>query len=76
MKSKKKKEGPDLSKYLGDNAKRYVTYRQASIIYSVPYYAFVKMAKEANACWKIRKTVIVDLDKFDAYLETKKIKKE
>ena len=76
VKSKKKKEGPDLDRYLGDNMKRYVTYRQASIIYSVPYYAFVKMAKEANACWKIRKTVIVDLDRFDAYLETMKEQKE
>lgn len=42
----------------------------------LPYYVFVKAAKEANACWKIRKTVIVDLDKFDAYLETMKEKKE
>jgi len=29
----------------------------------------VRIAKEANACWKIRKTVIVDLDKLEAYLE-------
>jgi hypothetical protein len=76
VKSKKKIDGPDLSKYLGDNAKRYVTYRQAAMIYSIPYYAFVKMAKEANSCWKIRKTVIVDLDKSDAYLETMKVQKE
>ena len=26
----------------------------------------VKLAREANASWKIRKTVIVDLDKLDA----------
>ncbi len=76
MKSKMKKEGPDLSRYIANNAKRYVNYRQASIIYSVPYYAFVKMAKDANACWKIRKTVIVDLDKFDSYLETKRDRKD
>ena len=30
----------------------------------------VRIAKEANACWKIRKTVIVDLDKLEAYLES------
>jgi hypothetical protein len=49
VKSKKKKVGPDLDRYLGQNTKRYVTYIQASILYSIPYYAFVKMAKEANA---------------------------
>ena len=76
VKSKKKKVGPDLDRYLGQNTKRYVTYGQAALIYSIPYYAFVNAAKEANACWKIRKTVIVDLDKFEAYVETMKEQKE
>ena len=31
----------------------------------------VKIAREAKASWKIRKTVIVDLDKLEAYLERK-----
>lgn len=31
----------------------------------------VRIAKEADACWKIRKTVIVDLDKLESYLEKK-----
>ena len=35
----------------------------------VPYYSMVKLAREANASWKIRKTVIVDLDKLDAKIE-------
>ena len=35
----------------------------------VPYYIMVKLAREANASWKIRKTVIVDLDKLDAKIE-------
>ena len=29
----------------------------------------VRIAKEARACWKIRKTVSVDLDKLENYLE-------
>ena len=28
----------------------------------------VRIAREANASWKIRKTVIVDMDKLEAYL--------
>ena len=35
----------------------------------VPYYSMVKLAREANASWKFRKTVIVDLDKLDAKIE-------
>lgn len=31
----------------------------------------VKIAREAKASWKIRKTVIVDLDKLEAYLESR-----
>ena len=34
------------------------------------YYQLVRLAKEANACWKIRKTVLVDLEKIEIYLET------
>ncbi len=71
-KEKKKKQGPDLDKYLEGRKKRYTTYHIAARIYSIPYYAFVRMAKEANATWKVRKTAIVDLDIFDAYLESKK----
>ena len=37
----------------------------------VPYYSMVKLAREAKASWKIRKTVIVDLDKLEAYLESR-----
>ena len=35
----------------------------------VPYYSMVKLAREAKASWKIRKTIIVDLDKLDAKIE-------
>lgn len=38
-------------------------------MYSMPYWTFVSVAKEAKATWALRKTVIVDMDKLDAYLD-------
>ena len=59
-----------FDKYIREGKKRrYATYAKAAALYSVPYYSMVKIAREAKASWKIRKTVIVDLDKLDAKIE-------
>lgn len=69
-KARKTRKGPNLDKYIRENKKRrYMTYRNACVFYSMPYYNLVRLAKEAGACWKIRKTVLVDLDKVDVYIE-------
>ena len=67
-KAKKTWDAPRLEKYIRF-PRRYSTYNQASRLYSMDYYQFVRFAKEANACWKVRKKVIVDLEKFESYLE-------
>lgn len=67
-KAKKRRHGLDLEKYIRVE-QRYTTYREASRFYSIQYYRLVSLAKEADACWKIRKTVLVDLDKLDEYIE-------
>lgn len=59
-----------MDKYIREEKKRrYTTYAKAASYLSLPYYSLVHLAKEANACWKIRKTTIVDLDKLENYLE-------
>lgn len=69
-KAKKTRYGPNLDKYIKDEKRRsYMTYRKASVFYSIPYPQMVRLAKEADACWKIRKTVLVDADRLDIYLE-------
>lgn len=69
-KSKKTRCGPELDRYIKmEKVRRYTTYRRAAVFYSINYYQLVKLAKEANACWKIRKTVMVDMNKLDKYLE-------
>lgn len=65
----KSKGPPDLDKYLEGRNHKYMTYQQAARHYGLPYWGFVKVAKEANATWKLRKTVIVDTVVFDKYLE-------
>lgn len=63
-----KTRGPDLEKYLEGKKKRYVTYVQGASIYQLSYYTFVRLAKEAGANIRSRRTVVVDLDIFEAYL--------
>ncbi len=60
---------PNLDKYLEGRNHRYMSYQEASRLYGLPYWTFVTMAKQAKATWKLRKTAIVDLVKFDKYLE-------
>ncbi len=72
IKTSKSRNGPDLDRYIREGKKRrYATYARAASYLSIPYYSLVHLVKEANACWKIRKTVIVDLDKLETYIEIK-----
>lgn len=64
----RKRYGPNLDKYLEDGGRRYVTYEQGARIYSLPYYSFVRLAKDAQANLKMRKTVVVDLDILEKYI--------
>ena len=59
----------NLYKYLEGRKHKYMTYQQAARHYGLPYWGFVKVAKEAKATWKLRKTAIVDTVVFDKYLE-------
>ena len=63
------RKGPDLDKYLEGRKKRYTTYGLGAGMYSLNYYSFVKLCKEAGANIQIKKKVVVDLDILDAYLE-------
>ena len=49
------------------NRKRFVRYKEGAEMYSMCQSKFEKMAKEANAVYKL---VLVNCDIFEAYLET------
>ena len=59
----------NLEKYLEGRNHKYMTYEKASRMYGIPYWAFVSLAKEAKATWKLRKTAMVDIVVFEKYLE-------
>ena len=67
---RKLRKGPDLDKYLEGKKKRYTTYGLGAGMYSLNYYSFVRLCKEAGANIQIKKKVVVDLDILDAYLES------
>lgn len=59
----------NLDKYLKGREHTYISYEDGARQYSMPYWTFVKIAKEAKANWMLRKTAMVDLEIFDKYLD-------
>ena len=52
------------------NKKRFVRYKEGAEMYSMCQSKFEKLAKDANATYKVDKLVLVNCDIFEAYLET------
>ena len=72
-KKKTQTRAPDLEKYLDEhNSHNFASYSQGARIYSLNYWTFVRLAKEAGAAWPLRKTAIVDLNNLDEYMEDAK----
>ena len=60
---------PDLDKYLEGRKRHLVNYSEGAKMYRIPYYSFVRLAREAEAHYCMRKTAIVDVDLIEKYLE-------
>ncbi len=54
--------------------KRLVRYKEGSEMYSMGMNKFQALAKDAGAILKIDRMVLVDLDTFDQYLETFRVR--
>ena len=67
-KGKKAGELPDLDKYLGDRRRQLVSYSEGAKMYRIPFYSFVRLAREAKANYSLRKTAIVDIGLVEKYL--------
>ena len=65
------KKGPDLGKFIEEKKRKFVSYAQGARMYSMNYYTFVKLAKEAGANIQIKKSVVIDLELIEEYLEKK-----
>lgn len=60
---------PDLSRYMEGRKRHFITYFEGAEMYGIPYYSFVRLAKEAQANYTLRKTAIVDNDAIERYLK-------
>ena len=58
------------------NNKRYVRYPEGAEMYSKSLSKFQQLAKDAKACYKMNRLVLVNLDILDEYLETFHIEDE
>ena len=56
------------------NKKRLVRYKEGAEMYSMGMNKFQTLAKDAGAVLKIDRMVLVDLDVFDKYLESFRVK--
>ena len=61
-------KGPDLDEFLVGRKKHYTTYGLGASMYSMNYYSFVKLCKQAGAHIQVKKNVVIDLDILDAYI--------
>ena len=63
------RKGPDLDRFIEGKKRNFVTYAQGARMYSMNYYSFVTLAKEAGANIRIKKNVVIDLELIEKYLE-------
>lgn len=52
-----------------NTTKKFVRYREGAELYSMCQRKFERIAKEAGACYKIDKMVLVNTEMIDRYLE-------
>lgn len=51
-------------------AKKFVRYKEGAELYSMGLSKFQQLAHEAKATYKVDKLVLVNIEKFERYLET------
>lgn len=59
---------PDLDRYLEGRKRHLVNYSEGAKMYRIPYYSFVRLAREAKAHYCLRKTAIVDVGLIEQFL--------
>ena len=60
---------PDLDRFPEGQGRKIVTYQEEPDLYDIPYYLFVRLAKEAETNITLRKNEIGDVDTIEVYLE-------
>ena len=53
-----------------NRVRKFVRYKEGAEIYCMSQSKFERLAKDSNACYKIDKLVLVNMEILDKYLET------
>ncbi|MCR5777820.1 MAG: hypothetical protein K6G84_10470 [Lachnospiraceae bacterium] len=62
--------GPDLERFVKDEYRRnFISYADGARMYGMKYWPFVRLVKRAEANIAVRRSVVVDMDILDRYLE-------
>lgn len=54
---------------IDERGRKLVNYKEGAEIYGIPYYSFVRLAKEAGASYTPRKAAVIDIDVIEQYLD-------
>lgn len=67
--SRRKKETEEVKELIRNGRKKFVRYDEGAVLYSIGVNSFRKIAKDAGALYHIGKTVLVNTEIVDDYLE-------
>ena len=65
----KRKEYANMENLLTNGKKKFVKYDEGAAMYSMGIHAFTQLAKDAKAIYRIRRSVLVNTDIIDEYME-------
>ena len=67
--TRNKTESENVKELIRNGKKKFVRYDEGAVLYSIGFNSFRKLAKDAGALYHIGKTVLVNTDIVDDYLE-------
>jgi hypothetical protein len=65
----KRKEFEKMDSLLTNGKKKFVKYEEGAAMFSMGIHAFMELAKEAKAVYRIRRAVLINTDIIEEYLE-------
>ena len=65
-----RKEVEGMEELVGSKKKKYVRYAEGAELYSMGLHSFQEIAKEAGAVRKVKRMVLVNTEKVDAFIES------
>lgn len=65
----KRKEYANMENLLTNGKKKFVKYDEGAAMYSMGIHAFTQLAKDAKAVYRIRRSVLVNTEIIDEYME-------